>query len=205
MNKMTTAIVLAASAAVAVTGITYASATPEPVAKAAPVVQKAAPMAAPAAVAPAAVAPAAAPALAPLDGGSKGNEGKGNEGRGEERREHREHKRHHRGVIHVNERSYSADDFGCITVVSGLGAKTLNIRNDSHRTVEVFSGAVCDNGAPIATVGPRSSSDGVRPKHLHHHEGIEVKNGVVGSFRVVHHYGEGRGEGGEGYGEGGKR
>ncbi|MFH8383451.1 hypothetical protein ACH4E7_21300 [Kitasatospora sp. NPDC018058] len=190
MNKMTTAIVLAATAGVAVTGITYASAASEPVAKAAPVVQKA--------------APAAALPQAPSDGGgAKGNEGKGNEGR-EERREHRGHREHHeRGVIHVNERSYSADDFGCITVVSGLGAKSLNIRNDSWREVEVFSGAVCDNGAPIATVGPHSSSDGVHPKRVH--EGVEVDDGVVGSFRVAHrfHGGEGFGEGrGEGHGEG---
>ncbi|MFD8706450.1 hypothetical protein ACFV1W_28255 [Kitasatospora sp. NPDC059648] len=185
MNKMTTAIALAASAAVAVTGISYASAASEPVAKAAPVVQEA--------------APAAAPALAPLDGGTKGNEGKGNEGKGNEGRErHERHERHeHRGVIHVNERTYSADDFGCITVVSGLGAKSLNVRNDSHRTVEVFSGAVCDNGAPIATVGPHSASDGVHPKRVH--EGVEVDDGVVGSFRVVRHdfgFGE-RGERGE--------
>ncbi|MFD8702826.1 hypothetical protein ACFV1W_09450 [Kitasatospora sp. NPDC059648] len=167
MNKMTTAIGLAASAAVAVTGISYASAASEPV-KAAPVAQKA--------------APAAAPAQAPLDGGTKGNEGKGNEGR----ERHERHERHeHRGVIHVNERTYSADDFGCITVVSGLGAKSLNVRNDSHRTVEVFSGAVCDNGAPIATVGPHSASEGVHPKRVH--EGVEVDDGVVGSFRVVRH------------------
>ena len=186
MNKMTTAIALAASAAVAVTGISYASAASEPVAKAAPVVEKA--------------APAAVPAQAPLDGGTKGNEGKGNEGH--ERGEHREH-REHRGVIHVNERTYSADDYGCITVVSGLGAKSLNIRNDSHRTVEVFSGAVCDNGAPIATVGPHSSSDGVHPKRVH--EGVEVDDGVVGSFRVVRHeYGFG-GHGGERGGERGEK
>ncbi|MFF8597295.1 hypothetical protein ACF061_39045, partial [Streptomyces sp. NPDC015220] len=71
---------------------------------------------------------------------------------------------------------------GCVTVVSGLGAKSLNIRNDSRRTVEVFRGAVCDNGAPIATVGPRSSSNGVRPGCT---EDVFVKNGVVGSFRVI--------------------
>ncbi|MFF9641245.1 hypothetical protein [Kitasatospora aureofaciens] len=189
MNKMTTAIALAASAAVAVTGISYASAASEPVAKAAPVVEKA--------------APAAVPAQAPLDGGTKGNEGKGNEGHeGHERREHREH-REHRGVIHVNERTYSADDFGCITVVSGLGAKSLNVRNDSHRTVEVFSGAVCDNGAPIATVGPHSSSDGVHPKRVH--EGVEVDDGVVGSFRVVRHDFDFGGRGGERGGERGEK
>ncbi|MBD0694777.1 hypothetical protein [Streptomyces sp. CBMA123] len=157
MNKMTTAIVLAASAAVAVTGITYASAASEPVTKSAPVVEKA--------------ALAAAPAL-PLDGGTKNTTSKGDE------------RREHRGVIHINERTFSADDFGCITVVSGLGAKSLNVRNDSHRTIELFSGAVCDNGAPIATVGPHSFSDGVRPRHT---EGLEVEDGVVGSFRIVHH------------------
>ncbi|WP_030598268.1 hypothetical protein [Kitasatospora aureofaciens] len=108
MNKMTTAIALAASAAVAVTGISYASAASEPVAKAAPVVEKA--------------APAAVPAQAPLDGGTK-------------------------------------------------------------------------------AVGPHSSSDGVHPKRVH--EGVEVDDGVVGSFRVVRHdYGFG-GHGGERGGEGG--
>ncbi|MEV7863339.1 hypothetical protein AB0O86_32225, partial [Streptomyces hirsutus] len=93
------------------------------------------------------------------------------------------------GRIHINERSYSDAPGGCITVVSGLGSRSLNIRNDSRRTVEVFRGATCDNGAPIATVGPHSSSDGVRPRHVE--GGVFVKNGVVGSFRVVkRHFGE---------------
>ncbi|CAM5628196.1 hypothetical protein [Streptomyces hirsutus] len=104
-------------------------------------------------------------------------EGEDHEGRGFE------------GRIHINERSYSAAPGGCITVVSGLGSRSLNIRNDSRRTVEVFRGATCDNGAPIATVGPHSSSDGVRPRHVE--GGVFVKNGVVGSFRVVkRHFGE---------------
>ncbi|OLZ57987.1 hypothetical protein AV521_46230 [Streptomyces sp. IMTB 2501] len=157
-----------AAAALAVTGITYASAASGP-----------APQAAPAA------APAADPTAAPTsstgqgkgnnnEGQSKGNEGKGNEGRGhEERREE--------GRILINERSYSAHPGDCITVVSGLGAKTLNIRNDSHKRVEVFRGAVCDNGAPVATVGPHSSSFGVDDLHT---KGIHVKDGVVASFRV---------------------
>ncbi|MEU2602304.1 hypothetical protein ABZ669_35330 [Streptomyces hirsutus] len=121
------------------------------------------------------------------DNGGKGNggkdfeggdfEGEGHEGRGFE------------GRIHINERSYSAAPGGCITVVSGLGSRSLNIRNDSRRTVEVFRGATCDNGAPIATVGPHSSSDGVHPRHVE--GGVFVKNGVVGSFRVVkRHFGE---------------
>ncbi|MGW1802844.1 hypothetical protein ACWCQN_45195, partial [Streptomyces sp. NPDC001984] len=91
------------------------------------------------------------------------------------------------GRIQVNERSYSSRAGDCITVVSGLGARTLNIRNESRRTVEVFRGAVCDNGAPIAVVGPFSQSDGVNARHT---DGIHVEDGVVGSFRVIRrHYG----------------
>jgi hypothetical protein len=175
-----------------VTGITYASAASAP-----------------------ASAPQAAPAAAaaePFDGGTqsngnnngngnegKGNEGKGNEGRGNERRGHEE--RREEGRIFVNERSYSARPGDCITVISGLGAKTLNVRNESHKRVEVFRGAVCDNGAPIATVGPHSSSNGV--DDLHVKDGVHVKDGIVASFRVNCDHGRG-GEGGEeGGGEGG--
>ncbi|MBL3671837.1 hypothetical protein JL475_39590, partial [Streptomyces sp. M2CJ-2] len=50
-------------------------------------------------------------------------------------------------------------------------------------------GATCDNGAPIATVGPHSSSDGVHPRRVK--GSVFVKDGVVGSFRVVgHHFGK---------------
>jgi hypothetical protein len=62
-----------------------------------------------------------------------------------------------------------------------------SIRNDSRRTVEVFRGATCDNGAPIGTVGPGSAS-GVTPRHA---EGVFVKNGVVASFRVTGHHHKG--------------
>lgn len=158
---------VAAAAALAATGITYASAASAPVAEAAP----------------------AAAAAVPLGGSSNNNnsnnnEGKGNEGKGNEGgNHHRRHHRHHEeGRIQINERSYSAHPGDCITVISGLGARSLNIRNDSRKTVEVFRGAVCDNGAPIATVGPHSSADGVNPRHT---EGVRVKEGVVGSFRVV--------------------
>ncbi|MFF8941724.1 hypothetical protein ACF1A5_05450 [Streptomyces sp. NPDC014864] len=146
---------VAAAAALVATGITYASAASVPAAApAAPAVQ-----AAPA-------APAAAPAAGPMDGGAQ----KGGD--------------YDEGRILVNERSYSTHSGDCITVISGLGAKTLNIRNDSRKTVEVFRGVVCDNGAPVATVGPHSSSDGV---HVRHTKGVKVKDGVVGSFRVVDH------------------
>ncbi|WBO66700.1 hypothetical protein [Streptomyces camelliae] len=156
-STMVTAAV-GAAAALAATGITYASAASAPVPQAAP----------------------AAAFVAPQGGDSgKGNEnwGKGNEGRGEENRGRR-----HEGRIEINERSYSPHPGDCITVISGLGAKTLNIRNDSHKTVEVFRGAVCDNGAPIATVGPHSSSFGV---HACPPEGVKVEDGVLASFRVV--------------------
>ncbi|MFB7914323.1 hypothetical protein [Streptomyces sp. NPDC056061] len=180
---------VAAAAAMAATGITYASAATAQPLQAAPAVQQAAPVSAP-------------------DGGDtgkgnegKGNEGKGNEGKGNEGKGYEgggyEERGYgggrgyeHEGRIHINERTYSDDPGGCITVVSGLGAKSLNIRNESRRTIEVFRGATCDNGAPIAIVGPHSSSDGVFPGRVK--GGVCVENGVVGSFRVIERHFEGR-------------
>jgi hypothetical protein len=171
---------VAAAAALAATGITYASASAYEPAQAVPAVQQ-----------------AAAPAAAPLGGDSgKGNEGKDNEDRDYEGKDYEgkdyEGKDHgdrgFEGRIHINERSYSAHPGDCVTIVSGLGSRSLNIRNDSKRTVEVFRGATCDNGAPIATVGPHSSSDGVHPRQVR--GSVFVKNGVVGSFRVIHHFGK---------------
>ncbi|MGY3203028.1 hypothetical protein [Streptomyces sp. TE5632] len=177
-----TAAAVAVAAGLAVTSITYASAAAYGPAQAAPAVQQAAaPM----------VQQAAVPAAAPLGGESgKGNEGRGFEDRGFEDRDFE-------GRIHINERSYSDNPGGCVTIVSGLGSRSLNIRNDSRRSVEVFRGATCDNGAPIATVGPHSSSDGVVPCPV---EGsVFVEDGVVASFRVVGHHFGGHG-GNEGFG-----
>ncbi|KOV63995.1 hypothetical protein [Streptomyces sp. MMG1121] len=158
-STMVTASVSAAAALVA-TGITYASAT-----------SAEAPQAAPAGV-----------AAAPLGGNS--GQGKGNEGKGNEGGEH-----HHReGRILVNERSYSSRSGDCITVVSGLGARSLNVLNESRKTVEVFRGAVCENGAPIATVGPHSSSYGL---HVDEDDNVHVRDGVVASFRVTRHHWDG--------------
>ncbi|MGW2768420.1 hypothetical protein [Streptomyces sp. NPDC001275] len=176
-SKVVTAGVSAA-AVLAVTGITYATAAPAP--EAAPAVVQQVPV----------------PAQAPM--GGEGGQGKGNEGGGRggeqgeqgERGEQGEHgkRRHEIGRIFINERSFSAVPDGCITVVSGLGSKSFNIRNDSKRTVEFFRGATCDNGAPVATVGPHSEANGVK---VHHTRGVHVKDGVVGSFRVVkRHHGE---------------
>jgi hypothetical protein len=89
------------------------------------------------------------------------------------------------GRIFVNERSYPAFIEGCITAASGLGAHSLNVLNESRRTVQVFRGFNCDGGPPIATVGPRSETFGVVP---HGHDGGFGRHGVVGSFRVVCDY-----------------
>ncbi|KUN80961.1 hypothetical protein AQJ66_25120 [Streptomyces bungoensis] len=165
---------VSAAAALAATGITYASAA----SASAPAPQQ---------------APAVA-AAAPSGGNGGNNNGKGNEGNNNSKgnegndddNDYNGHGGKDEGRIQINERSYSTRAGDCITVVSGLGAKSLNIRNDSRRTVEVFRGAVCDNGAPVATVGPHSSSDGVRPGCV---EGIDIDKGVVASFRVIkrHH------------------
>ncbi|QIY65781.1 hypothetical protein HEP85_34645 [Streptomyces sp. RPA4-2] len=175
-NIAVTAAVAAATALVA-TGVTYASATAAPTAT--PTVNQ--------------IAPSGGD-----NGQSKGKEGnigqsKGNEGGGGGNRGGR---RHYEGRIDFNERSYSARSWGCITVVSGLGSRSFNVRNDSHKTVEVFRGATCDNGSPLATVGPWSTSNGIVPFRVH--GGVKVRDGVVGSFRVVedHHGGYGGGFGG---------
>ncbi|MDF3299281.1 hypothetical protein [Streptomyces tropicalis] len=152
---------VAAAAALTATGLTYAVAAPA--LPAAPAVAQ------------------SATAQAPMggDNNNNNNQSKGNEGNN-----NNDHGRRgfDEGWIHINERSYSAHPGGCVTVVSGLGSRSLNVRNDSRRTVEVFRGATCDNGAPIATVGPHSSSDGV---HTGCTRGVKVEDGVVGSFRVV--------------------
>ncbi|MFI9605295.1 hypothetical protein ACIHCX_36735 [Streptomyces sp. NPDC052043] len=179
-SKVVTAATSAAAALV-VTGITYATAAPAP--EAAPAVVKQAP----------------APAYAPMGGeGGQGGQGKGNEGggggggRGGEGEYGKQGKRRHEiGRIYINEREYRAHPDGCITVVSGLGSTSFNIRNDSKHRVEFFRGATCDNGAPVATVGPWSDATNVRVEHVR--GGVHVKHGVVGSFRVVkrHHGGGG--------------
>ncbi|MFF8649595.1 hypothetical protein ACF06D_15315 [Streptomyces griseoluteus] len=172
---------VSAAAAMAATGITYASAAPA-----------AAPQEAPAAVAAASGGSGQGGTAKGNPGGnsnsnSKGNEGKGNEGNDWDDDDNNEGGGgDYKGRIQINERSYSTHPGDCITVVSGLGAKTLNVRNESRKAVEVFRGAVCDNGAPIATVGPHSSSYGVKPGWT---KGIDIDKGVVASFRVVkrHH------------------
>ncbi|GHB71332.1 hypothetical protein GCM10010377_72380 [Streptomyces viridiviolaceus] len=156
---------VAAAAALTASGITYAVAAPQ--------------------AAPAVVHQASAPIHAPL-GGDTGNGDKDKDkDRNDRGNNNHGGKDYDEGWIHVNERSYTSRPGGCITVVSGLGSTSLNIRNDSKKTVAVFRGATCDNGAPIATVGPRSSSYGVDPGFS---SGVRVQNGIVGSFRVLDDY-----------------
>ncbi|MFF9373776.1 hypothetical protein ACF1BB_04380 [Streptomyces griseoluteus] len=171
---------VSAAAAMAATGITYASAA-----------SASAPQEAPAAVAAASGGSGQGGTARGNAGGnnnddnSKGNEGKGNEGNDWDDDDNEGGGGDYKGRIQINERSYSTHPGDCITVVSGLGAKTLNIRNESRKAVEVFRGVVCDNGAPIATVGPHSSSYGVKPGWT---KGIDIDHGVVASFRVINRH-----------------
>ncbi|MDW8808710.1 hypothetical protein P1P68_28930 [Streptomyces scabiei] len=182
--------VIAASVGVAVaaaTGVTYASSALESAPKTTSLVQDAAP-----------VAPRGgngtgteAGSNASSDPGAKESwGGKKGEGRGESRGEGRgDHRGDNgdEGRIYINERSYSADPGSCIAVVNvnslivpPINTTSFNIRNESDRTVEFFNGVTCDNGAPVATVGPRSSSHSVAGQQPL--QGVAV----VGSFRVIH-------------------
>ncbi|MEV5986665.1 hypothetical protein AB0L85_16845 [Streptomyces sp. NPDC052051] len=84
---------------------------------------------------------------------------------------------------------------GCITAVSGLGSTSFSVFNDSKKTVEVFRGFTCDNGGPVATVGPHGETFGVAANRVHKgsYDGLFGEDGVVGSFRVVHDFDRGHG------------
>ncbi|MEU6808006.1 hypothetical protein ABZ920_03115 [Streptomyces sp. NPDC046831] len=170
------------TAVIAATGITYAAALGEPASRS--VHQPAAPAHQPAAPAQRAAQPAqrapqseqrAAPAAAPASGEKGEDRDREGGGRDDDRRQG--------GWIHFNERSYSASTEGCVTAASGLGSNSFNIYNDSWRTVEVYRGFTCDNGAPVATVGPHGATNGVVTRTV---EGaLFGDDGVVGSFRVL--------------------
>ncbi|MEV8558199.1 hypothetical protein AB0478_17435 [Streptomyces sp. NPDC051917] len=94
------------------------------------------------------------------------------------------------GRIYFNERTYPAVAEGCITAASGLGANSFSVFNDSRKTIEIFRGFNCDNGAPVAVVGPHGETSGVVTRTFN--EGPFSggllnfgDDGVVGSFRVV--------------------
>ncbi|MFF4759384.1 hypothetical protein [Streptomyces sp. NPDC001292] len=122
----------------------------------------------------------AAPAAAPESGGSASREK--DEGRDREDGG-RDHGHKDEGRIYFNDRAYSASTEGCITAASGLGSSSFNVFNDSRKTIEVFRGFTCDNGAPVATVGPHGATNGVVTRTVH--GGVFSDDGVVGSFLVV--------------------
>lgn len=215
----TVATAVVGAATLATTGITYAStagssqtalhAAPAPKPAAPPVHRAAPPLhrAAPAVRHPAPVAA--------LTGNGNGNadEKKSDRGRDHEERhgegEHRGHgyERRDEGRIEFNERTFSAAPDGCVIAASGLGSNSFSIFNDSDKTVEVFRGFTCDNGGPVAVVGPHGSTFGVVTSPFHEDregyggiEGLEGLQGlggfgglfpddaVVGSFRVIGHH-----------------
>ncbi|MFE4715980.1 hypothetical protein ACFVFJ_36370 [Streptomyces sp. NPDC057717] len=188
-----------AGAAVLATGITYAAQSES--AQAVPRAEQAAPSAEHAAPSAKRAAPPvkqAAPATAPRGtdgtdrtGRTDGTDRRGNEGRGHEDRD-RGHGGKGEGRIQFNERTFSGRMEGCIPAASGLGSTSFSIYNDSDATVEVYRGFNCDNGAPVATVGPYGATYGVVPRTGQEggQGGVFVDNGVVGSFRVIHDYGE---------------
>ncbi|MEI5526488.1 hypothetical protein WB401_28205 [Streptomyces brasiliscabiei] len=172
--------VIAASVGVAVaaaTGVTYASSALESAPRSTSMVQD------------------AAPAPAPRGGNGTGTEAGSNAASDSGAKENWNGKRGDRGDrgdnreegrIYINERSYSADLGSCIVVVNvnsqivpGVNTNSFNIRNESDRTVEFYNGVTCDNGAPVATVGPRSSSHSVAGQ-----QPLQPL-AVVGSFRVI--------------------
>ncbi|MPY54081.1 hypothetical protein [Streptomyces acidicola] len=89
-------------------------------------------------------------------------------------------RRENEGRILVNERTFAAEHGVCTAVISSQSAN-FNVRNESDKTVEFFSGITCDNGAPIAIIGPRSSSSAI-PGTVVTGGGITA---IVGSFRVI--------------------
>ncbi|WP_329157796.1 hypothetical protein OHB49_03445 [Streptomyces sp. NBC_01717] len=91
------------------------------------------------------------------------------------------------GRIQFNDRTYSAAADGCITAASGLGSSSFSISNDSRKVVEVYRGSTCDNGSPVATVGPYGSTHGVVTPTVQ--GGLFLNDGVVGSFRVIGDHG----------------
>jgi hypothetical protein len=221
-RTFTVATAVVGAAALATTGVTYAS-TPgssQTALHAAPAPQPAAPpvlRAAPPIHRAAQAVRHAAPAAASVGGGTANK--KRDEGRDHTERHgeggHRDHghERRDEGRIEFNERTFSAAPDGCVVAASGLGSNSFSIFNDSDKTVEVFRGFTCDNGGPVAVVGPHGDTFGVvTSTHregfgefgdyggLDGSEGLEGLGGfeghggffpddaVVGSFRVIGHH-----------------
>jgi hypothetical protein len=197
MRTRTVAVATAGVGAVvlAAAGLTYASTTEDtPAAPSAhrSIVHR------PAAPAPRAAQPAAPPAAAAEAVTGNGDRGGDNGGEKGDDRGHDEGGRgrgdRDEGKIYFNERVYSATSSGCVTAASGLGSTSFSVFNDSRKTIEVYRGFTCDNGAPVATVGPHGATNGVATSTFHDglfdgtgHGLVFGDDGVVGSFRVLDH------------------
>ncbi|MEU0836473.1 hypothetical protein ACNPQM_18460 [Streptomyces sp. NPDC056231] len=116
------------------------------------------------------------------DYGGRDDEGRDDGGRGYGGRD-RGYGRGDEGRIQFNDRTYSAASEGCITAASGLGSTSFSISNDSWKTVQVYRGSTCDNGAPVATVGPHGATHGVVTPTVE--GGLFANDATVGSFLVM--------------------
>ncbi|MGN9763121.1 hypothetical protein [Streptomyces sp. SD31] len=101
---------------------------------------------------------------------------------GHQRDNHGNHQDDDHGQIHVNERTFSAEQGVCTAVISSP-ATSFNVRNESDKTVEFFTGITCDNGPAIATIGPRNSSSAIPGTTVA--DGAVVPMALVGSFRAI--------------------
>ncbi|MEV7236869.1 hypothetical protein AB0N06_23765 [Streptomyces sp. NPDC051020] len=123
------------------------------------------------------------------DGGSgyggRDDEGRDDGGRGYGGRD-QGYGRGEEGRIQFNDRTYSAASEGCITAASGLGSTSFSISNDSWKTVQVYRGSTCDNGSPVATVGPHGATHGVVTPTVE--GGLFANDATVGSFLVIGDY-----------------
>ncbi|GAA2913903.1 hypothetical protein [Streptomyces mexicanus] len=201
MRTRTVAVATAGVGAVVLTAaaLTYASTTEDaPAAPSAHHAAAPAPRAAQAAPAKPAAQPAAPPAAAAEAVTGNGDRGGENGGEKGDDRGHDEGGRgrgdRDEGKIYFNERVYSATSSGCVTAASGLGSTSFSVFNDSRKTIEVYRGFTCDNGAPVATVGPHGATNGVATSTFHDglfdgtgHGLVFGDDGVVGSFRVLDH------------------
>ncbi|MGF0174443.1 hypothetical protein ACQF36_29220 [Streptomyces sp. Marseille-Q5077] len=112
--------------------------------------------------------------------GQTGGDGRSNHGdwRDDEDRER----------VYVNERTYSVKGGECIAVISSP-ATSFNVRNETDKRIEFFTGITCDNGAAIATIGRGDSSSAIPGTVVF--DGSVVPFALVGSFRAVdrkHHH-----------------
>ncbi|MEU8990471.1 hypothetical protein AB0C98_29265 [Streptomyces sp. NPDC048558] len=84
--------------------------------------------------------------------------------------------------VYVNERTYSVEGGECIAVISSP-ATSFNVRNETDKRIEFFTGITCDNGAAIATIGRGDSSSAIPGTVVF--DGSVVPFALVGSFRAV--------------------